>query len=1543
MKLKLFGFLFAILSMCGPAHAANLYTDSFDTTVRYLIDAWDVTVPAGNYYWNSGVDTTPWVNLHPSGDGFGMDVHQGVQKLRGLDANGEAIIDMNTSNLEIEFTSRFQYSSSEVLVWIRSNSDRTDAIGVYFDQVDDEFYLVDETKTAIAGQDVVSLTIDTTSTYTIRITVDSNDEIKVYVDDDLKKTYSDSTANTGTYIGFALPGVNSLIDDLVVDEFDATPTYEYGVASVTTSTDIEVSLPRTLLDAPVVSGQYTFVAWAQIDDVAGDGPQAIATEDGTLGGSTKVILGVEADGNTYGHAGHTTSSIWTNSQVAVDDTWHMFYRSGMDVGEVGRTWSAMDDSGNISQGTPQTTTPTGRIKFGGFNGKLAAIAVYDTYHSATTSEFYDGGSGGVGKGLDTYAEPIAIFLFDTASGQLVDPMGNATIHTATGYTVLDEEPPFEQPAFSKDIKVSIYGVEVANGGTITVPSTVPLGSNPDMPVKIESDVSNSTMGLTVSNIEVTGDLAWDRSSAFSSDSMANGGHGIYRFRLTPNSEGARSGTVTITSDSDEDATYSFDVDFTVADVTGVSEPTLDMTGASTQTLPTFEARTAKRPTCRWVGSEFCQVVKDDEDYWAGVACYAHGGIRQVEFMLRDKSSGNGNTVTVTTPTVRTVGVNADGTTRYQLAYWCEIPASLPAGVYDVAATVTANDPNFQTLSSVAINGVDLTSDPWWEPIHLHKLSSTPTTYYVDGDVVSSGDGSSGSPFKTIDEGFTACGVNGGIVKLMAGTQIFDTGGAAVENTAGILLELDDGVTNDDITYTTDGSNYPETTGPYADFDVWRLQIKGLRFDYKIAIPGRGGLCYHTFTECEFYHSDGLFPIGSDGQPLQASIQLSPFTYGTELCYWHEVYDGIIAANSTHDSMLESVRDGAATRQMIGTRVQACQPDLYITGYESIQIQYTGGDATASVEKFGSGGASGYTDQDSDPMVEDWQPDGGIILKSSGSADLTLVFLRGTPDSKPAEGYDEAITIDEVVDWVNDQTDWTATATYAANKPADLGGYLGARFVTAENASGSGAFTWADAKTSPISVWTRFDAHCDAMAQWFAHVDGSVSTAPQYNYMMLDCVYQHNLPNGSTNTSDLQHLLIQGIAGGLYDSCMVNNAWLNLPNASQAGAFNLDTHNFNYVGNTCVGGQRVYWKYTLADSTSDDVWMANVWQAFDPASEDSGGDIVKNGERYLAFNIQEDGDFESGLFAATNYTTADLKIGSDGMPASDSPALEKLPAGLVYRTHRPRPDGSGYDEFLRDGTDAIGAFEYSSGSNTAPSLDFTQSLTEISENASTASRIEVGTITIFDDGEGTNTLSLTGTDASMFEIESNTLYISADETLDYDSNPSLTVTINVDDSSVGSTPDDTYDVTVTVLEYVNTAPTIEFAQAVGTVSEGMEFDTRFYIGAVTITDDGEGTNTLSLTGDDADDFELVGNDLYIRAETSLDFDTNPVLNVTINVDDSSVGSTPDDTVDVTVNVLAVNPDGRRLRNLLLRFGAIDWDSLRKRKEIAHEKREYVLAP
>ncbi|MEK6263038.1 MAG: hypothetical protein AABP62_31040, partial [Planctomycetota bacterium] len=75
--------------------------------------------------------------------------------------------------------------------------------------------------------------------------------------------------------------------------------------------------------------------------------------------------------------------------------------------------------------------------------------------------------------------------------------------------------------------------------------------------------------------------------------------------------------------------------------------------------------------------------------------------------------------------------------------------------------------------------------------------------------------------------------------------------------------------------------------------------------------------------------------------------------------------------------------------------------------------------------------------------------------------------------------------------------------------------------------------------------------------------------------------------------------------------------------------------------------------------------------------------------------------------------------------------------------------------------------------------------------------------------------------------------------------------------------------------------------------------------VGVTDDGLGTNAFSLTGADAAAFELDGSVLYLKAGTTLDFETKTSYEVTVNVDDSTVGVNPDASTSCTLTLTNVN--------------------------------------
>ncbi|RYD45897.1 MAG: hypothetical protein EOP85_08485, partial [Verrucomicrobiaceae bacterium] len=102
---------------------------------------------------------------------------------------------------------------------------------------------------------------------------------------------------------------------------------------------------------------------------------------------------------------------------------------------------------------------------------------------------------------------------------------------------------------------------------------------------------------------------------------------------------------------------------------------------------------------------------------------------------------------------------------------------------------------------------------------------------------------------------------------------------------------------------------------------------------------------------------------------------------------------------------------------------------------------------------------------------------------------------------------------------------------------------------------------------------------------------------------------------------------------------------------------------------------------------------------------------------------------------------------------------------------------------------------------------------------------------------------------------------------------------------------------------NTAPTaVAVNNAVTSLEENSNTASPVKLGDIVVSDDGLGTNVLSLAGADAASFEIIGTGLYLKAGTVLDYETKTSYTVTVNVDDASVGATPDATVNFTLNVI-----------------------------------------
>ncbi len=137
---------------------------------------------------------------------------------------------------------------------------------------------------------------------------------------------------------------------------------------------------------------------------------------------------------------------------------------------------------------------------------------------------------------------------------------------------------------------------------------------------------------------------------------------------------------------------------------------------------------------------------------------------------------------------------------------------------------------------------------------------------------------------------------------------------------------------------------------------------------------------------------------------------------------------------------------------------------------------------------------------------------------------------------------------------------------------------------------------------------------------------------------------------------------------------------------------------------------------------------------------------------------------------------------------------------------------------------------------------------------------------------------------------------------------MTLTLS-DTGSYDVGPNASATVTIQDNDAANLAPTaVTLQNTVPSISEAANVSSHVRLADISVTDDGVGTNNLSVSGTDAVSFEIVGSSLYLRAGTSLSHASSPTLSVTVAVDDPTVGATPDATAAFTLTVPAAVAPG-----------------------------------
>lgn len=192
------------------------------------------------------------------------------------------------------------------------------------------------------------------------------------------------------------------------------------------------------------------------------------------------------------------------------------------------------------------------------------------------------------------------------------------------------------------------------------------------------------------------------------------------------------------------------------------------------------------------------------------------------------------------------------------------------------------------------------------------------------------------------------------------------------------------------------------------------------------------------------------------------------------------------------------------------------------------------------------------------------------------------------------------------------------------------------------------------------------------------------------------------------------------------------------------------------------------------------------------------------------SVSVDIDFNatSGVFTIT-------RSGGGTIPLAEADLVVR---SLVYDHDNDTPTAGNrtFAVVANDGTDdsaTATATVIVTPTDDPPTITVTPVITDLDEDASTTPRIKVADISTFDpDGAaGSVRFYITDggidSDTSLFEIDGNELFLVAGATLDFESNPSLDILVNIDDDGVGSDPDDNDAYTLTINDVVIPPPSM----------------------------------------------------------------------------------------------------------------------------------------
>jgi ELWxxDGT repeat protein len=221
-------------------------------------------------------------------------------------------------------------------------------------------------------------------------------------------------------------------------------------------------------------------------------------------------------------------------------------------------------------------------------------------------------------------------------------------------------------------------------------------------------------------------------------------------------------------------------------------------------------------------------------------------------------------------------------------------------------------------------------------------------------------------------------------------------------------------------------------------------------------------------------------------------------------------------------------------------------------------------------------------------------------------------------------------------------------------------------------------------------------------------------------------------------------------------------------------------------------------------------------------------------------------------------------------------------------------------------DGVHGYELWMTTDNSEPTDITLSATSIAENQSAGTA--VGTLSTTDpDTDDTFTYTLVGgegsTDNASFTIGGtggNSLLTAA--SFDFETKSSYSIRVRTTDLG-GLFFEKQF--TITVTDGNDAATQVTLSNVVTSLLATANTTSAIPLADVSITDDGLGTNSFGLSGADAGVFEVVNDQLRLKAGTVLNYATQTSYSVTVTVDDTTVGGTPDASVNYTLNLQGID--------------------------------------